>query len=100
MVETHSWQHRQGILLDTLRRRLEEAGVRFEQVPRQTLVRKLGQERTSRLAGLAGDLSEPRQEQEACRPRRCVPAPGRREIVGATSASLTSSSRCVPATRS
>ena len=52
MVETHSWQHRQGILLDTLRRRLEEAGVRFEQVPRQTLVRKLGQERTSRLAGL------------------------------------------------
>ena len=52
LVETHSWQHRQGILLDTLRRRLEEAGVRFEQVPRQTLVRKLGQERTSRLAGL------------------------------------------------
>ena len=51
-METHSWQHRQGFLLDTLRRRLEEAGVRFEQVPRQTLVRKLGQERTSRLAGL------------------------------------------------
>ena len=52
LVETHSWQHRQGVLLDTLGRRLEEAGVRFEQVPRQTLVRQLGQERTSWLAGL------------------------------------------------
>ena len=52
LVETHSWQHRQGVLLDALRRRLEEAGVRFEQVPRQTLARRLGQEQTSWLAGL------------------------------------------------
>ena len=52
LVETYSWQHRQGILLETLRRRLEEAGVRFEQVPRQTLVRQLAQEQTSWLAGL------------------------------------------------
>ena len=52
LVETHSWQHRQGALLETLRRRLEEAGVRFEQVPRQTLVRRLAQEQTSWLAGL------------------------------------------------
>ena len=52
LVETYSWQHRQGVLLETLRRRLEEAGVRFEQVPRQTLVRQLAQEQTSWLAGL------------------------------------------------
>ena len=52
LVETYSWQHRQGVLLGTLRRRLEEAGVRFEQVPRQTLVRQLAQEQTSWLAGL------------------------------------------------
>ena len=52
LVETHSWQHRQGVLLETLRTRLEEAGVRFEQVPRQTLVRQLAQEQTSWLAGL------------------------------------------------
>ena len=52
LVETYSWQHRQGVLLETLRRRLEEAGVRFEQVPRQTLVQRLAQEQTSWLAGL------------------------------------------------
>ncbi len=52
LVETHSWQRRQGVLLETLRTRLEEAGVRFEQVPRQTLVRQLAQEQTSWLAGL------------------------------------------------
>ena len=52
LVETYSWQHRQGVLLKTLRRRLEEAGVRFEQVPRQTLVQRLAQEQTSWLAGL------------------------------------------------
>ena len=52
LVETYSWQHRQGVLLEKLRGRLEEAGVRFEQVPRQTLVRQLAQEQTSWLAGL------------------------------------------------
>ena len=36
----------------TLRMRLEEAGVPFEQVPRQTLVRQLVEEQTSWLAGL------------------------------------------------
>ena len=52
LVETHSWQHRQGVLLETLRRRLEETGVRFQQIPRQELVRQLAQEQTTWLAGL------------------------------------------------
>lgn len=52
LVETYSWQHQQGVLLETLRRRLEEAGVRFEQVPHQTLVRRLPQKQTSWLARL------------------------------------------------
>ncbi len=52
LVETYSWQYRQGVLLETLRRRLEEAGVRFEQVSRETLVKRLSQEQTSWLAGL------------------------------------------------
>ncbi len=52
LVETYSWQHRRGVLLETLRRRLDEAGVRFKQVPRQTLVQQLAQEQTSWLAGL------------------------------------------------
>ena len=52
LVETYSWQHRQGVLLETLRKRLEEAGVHFAQVPRQTLVRQRAQEQTSWLAGL------------------------------------------------
>ena len=52
LVETYSWQHRQGVLLPTLQKRLEEAGVHFAQVPRQTLVRRLAQEHTSWLAGL------------------------------------------------
>ena len=52
LVETHSWQYRQGVLLETLRRRLEERGVEFKQVSREALVRQLAQEQTSRLAGL------------------------------------------------
>ena len=52
LVETYSWQQRQGVLLETLRTRLEQAGVNFAQVSRQTLVRQLAKEQTSRLAGL------------------------------------------------
>ena len=39
-------------MLETLRRRLEEGGVPFRQVPRHTLVRRLAQEKTSWLAGI------------------------------------------------
>ena len=52
LVETYSWQHRPGILLPRLRKQLEEAGVRFERVPRQTLISRLASELISWLAGL------------------------------------------------
>ena len=52
LVETYSWQHRQGILLEMLRRQLEETRVHFRQIPRQQLVRRLTKERVSWLAGL------------------------------------------------
>ena len=52
LIETYSWQHRQGVLLETMRRRLEEGGVPFRQVPRHTPVRRLAQEKTSWLAGI------------------------------------------------
>ena len=52
LIETCSWQHRQGILLETLRSQLEQEGVEFTQVPTQTLIGQLARERTSRLASL------------------------------------------------
>ena len=52
LIETYSWQHRQGSLLPTLRKRLEEAGVSFNRVSRQTLIEQLGQKQISWLAGL------------------------------------------------
>ena len=52
LVETYSWQYRQGTLLSTLRAQLEQEGVRFEPVPIETLVAQLAQQRVSWLAGL------------------------------------------------
>ncbi len=54
LVETYSWQHRQGVLLPTLRTRLQEAGVPFVRVPTQALVQRLANAQTSWLAGLLG----------------------------------------------
>ena len=52
LVETYSWQHGKGVLLSELRSKLEELGVEFGWAPRDTLVRRLSQERISWLAGL------------------------------------------------
>ena len=52
LVETYSWQHRQGVLLSTLRKQLEEAGVHFAQAPFQTPIRRPARKQTSWLAGL------------------------------------------------
>ena len=45
LVETYSWQYRKGVLLEDLRRDVEEKGVTFRRIPRQAL-----------LGGLAGQL--------------------------------------------
>lgn len=52
LVETYSWQHRQAVLQSELRASLEELGVPFGRAPRETLIRRLGRERISWLAGL------------------------------------------------
>ena len=41
LIETYSWQHREGILLRELRKRLEGEGVRFERVSERELVLQL-----------------------------------------------------------
>ena len=52
LIETYSWQHRKGILLPTLRKQLEEAGVRFERVSLQGLIWKLAKQLISWLVAL------------------------------------------------
>ena len=52
LVETYSWQHREGILLPKLRERLEREGVRFERVSRRELVLQLARQLIEWLARL------------------------------------------------
>ncbi len=52
LVETYSWEHRRGIILDELRKRLEAQGVRFKRVSRRALVLRLARLLISWLAGL------------------------------------------------
>ena len=52
LVETYSWQHREGILLSTLEEKLDELNVGRRQVPVQELVKELSQIQISRLADL------------------------------------------------
>ena len=52
LIETYSWQHEEGVLLETLQAKLEEAGVEFNPIPHEELVKKLARHRISRLAGL------------------------------------------------
>lgn len=54
LIQTYSWQHEKGGLLKTLRAELEEAGVKFEPIPHEELVKKLAKQkrRISRLANL------------------------------------------------
>ena len=54
LVETYSWQHRAGTLLETLQANLEELGVEFNPVPTEELVQQLSQERINWLAHLLG----------------------------------------------
>ena len=52
LIETYSWQHRKGILLDELRKRLEWEGIRFKRVSRRELVLGLVQQLIDWLARL------------------------------------------------
>ena len=52
LIETYSWQQREGVLRETLRAQLEEAGVRFERVSLRTLLERLGRWLISWLARL------------------------------------------------
>ena len=52
LVETYSWQHREGILLSSLEEKLDELNVGRRQVPVQELVKELNQIQISRLADL------------------------------------------------
>ena len=52
LIETYSWQHREGILLDKLRERLEREDVRFERVSQRELVLQLARQLIEWLARL------------------------------------------------
>ena len=52
LVETYSWQHREGILLSNLAEQLDQRNVDRRQVPVQELVQALNQIQISRLADL------------------------------------------------
>ena len=54
LVETYSWQHRAGTLLETLQANLEELGVEFNPIPTEQLVQQLSQERINWLTHLLG----------------------------------------------
>ena len=54
LIETFSWQQRDGILLTTLEEKLRSHKVTFSPVPMQELVNKLSQERLSWLSNLVG----------------------------------------------
>ena len=52
LIETYSWQHREGILLDKLGERLEREGVRLERVSQRELVLGLARQLIEWLARL------------------------------------------------
>ena len=56
LIETYSWQRREGVLEKSLRERLEEAGVTFTSVSLNSLLEGLGRRQVSRLAQLAASF--------------------------------------------
>ena len=52
LVETYSWQSSQDKLLTTLRIQLEELGVEFRRIPRDSLIRRLREQEISWLSSL------------------------------------------------
>ena len=56
LIETYSWQRREGVLRERLREQLAEAGVTFEPVPMETLLRDLARWLISWLAQLTATV--------------------------------------------
>ena len=54
LIETYSWQYRKGVLASSLEQALKTHGVDIHPVPTEELVKKLSQERVSRLSRLLG----------------------------------------------
>lgn len=52
LIETFSWQHAQDSLLPMLREQFEELGVGFVRIPREILIQKLREQKTSSLSSL------------------------------------------------
>ncbi len=52
LIETYSWQHRNGVLRDVLQQQLEAAGVAFEPIPMRSVIARLGRWLISWLARL------------------------------------------------
>ena len=56
LVETHSWEHGEGVLEDRLRQRLESYGVPLQPLPATEAVRELAERQVSLLAVLLGTM--------------------------------------------
>ena len=54
LIETYSWQYRKGVLVSSLEQALKTHSVDIHPVPTEELVKKLSQERVSRLSRLLG----------------------------------------------
>ena len=54
LIESYSWEHGRGVLLDRLRQRLAAAGVHFVPIPEGEAVRRLAKTQISALAQLLG----------------------------------------------
>jgi DNA helicase-4 len=52
LVETYSWQHRKGVLLESLQQILEQKDVKFQPIPRWALLSDLSTQMVSRLTKL------------------------------------------------
>ena len=52
LIETYSWQHREGVFRDVLREKLEAEGVAFEPIPIRSVIARLGRWLISWLARL------------------------------------------------
>ena len=75
LVETYSWQHREGILLSKLAERLDQLNVSRRQVPVQELIKGLKDIQISRLADLLIHFLNHANRATSVKPRSTVGQP-------------------------